>query len=146
MKLIKKTIGLILAAMIIFSTGTTALAADDLDQESDGIYSVQYVGVQVISAALSINGLGIANASGTVRCSVYDYTVYLTVALEKWTGSSWSTITYWTSSGTGYVGTGLSAQYAVARGTYRTRSTATVFDAQGGYVEQASCYSATNIY
>ncbi len=146
MKLIKKTIGLILAAMIIFSTGTTAVAADDLDQESDGIYSVQYISLQTVAAALSINALGIAYPGGSTSLHVYNYTVYLTVALEKWTGSSWSTITYWTSSGIGYSGTSISEQYAVARGTYRTRSTATVFDDQGGYVEQASCYSATNIY
>ena len=144
MKKMKRTIGLVLVVMILLSSGSAVMAANDL--ESDSVYSVQYVGLQTISASLSINGFGIASVGGGATCSVSNYTVYLTVALEKLSGGSWSTVTYWTSSGTGFVGTSISQQYAVARGTYRVRSTATVFNAQGGYVEQASGYSASVTY
>jgi hypothetical protein len=141
MKKLKRTAVLLLVVLAL--TAGTAAAAD-LDAAGD--YGVRYSGIQSLSASLDISGAGLADCTGSVTLSNNTYRVYLTVALEQLTGGGWSTVTYWMSFGTGYAGTYLAQSYYVSSGTYRVRSTATVFNAQGGFVEQGTVYSPIGSY
>jgi hypothetical protein len=143
MKKMKRTLVLLLVVLTLLSTGTAAVAAD---AEKSGDYGIMYIGIQSISAYLNINGSGLATCGGDVTLSNNTYRVYLTVALEQSTGGGWSTVTYWMSSGSGYLGTSILEYYYVSYGTYRVRSTATVFDSQGSFIEQASVYSPIRNY
>ena len=138
MKNLKKTIGILLAVMILLSTMSTAVAGDT---DSKDEYGVRYTGIQVLSTGLSINGWGRAACTGDVALSNNTYTAYLTAILQEWTGTSWSNVTYWTSSGSGYTGTSIFEYYYVSSGMYRMRTTATVYDSGGSFVEQATIYS-----
>ncbi len=143
MKIIKKTVGVILAVVIILSAGTTTLAAE---ADKADAYGVRYTAIQSLTAGLTINGAGLATCGGSVTLSNNTCTVYLTVALEKSEFGGWSTVTYWMSSGQGYTGTLICQPHYVSSGVYRVRSTATVFDSGGGFVEQATVYSSIDTY
>ena len=144
MKKIRRTLGILLVVMILLS-GTTVLAVNDTDKD-DGLYGLDYVGIATLYGGLSISGTGLATCSGSVRLSNNTYTVYLVVALEQYSGGSWSSVAYWQNSGSGYSGTDVVAYRYVAHGTYRVRSTGTVFDQYGSFVEQASVYSPSRTY
>jgi hypothetical protein len=104
---------------------------------------VDFISILTLSAGLSINGVGLSTSNGSVTLSNNTYHVYLTVILQRYNSGTWSTVTYWTSDGYGYGGTSIEEDYYVAHGTYRVRSTATVYDQYGSFVEQATIYSAT---
>ena len=142
LKNLKRTAGILLVVLMLLSSGTAAAA----DTDSTYDYGVRYVGIQTLTAALDINGSGLALCGGSVTLSNNTYRVYLTVALEQYTGGGWSTVNYWLSSGSGYLGTYIQQYYYVSYGTYRVRSTATVYNSQGGFVEQATIYSAIETY
>jgi hypothetical protein len=142
MKKMKRTIVLLLVVLSLLSTGTAVAA----DADIAGDYGIMYTGIQTLSAYLDINGSGLASCGGSVTLSNNTYKVYLTVALEQSTSGGWSTVTYWMSSGTGYLGTYILQSYYVSYGSYRVRSTATVFDSQGGFIEQATIYSQIRSY
>ena len=99
-----------------------------------------------MSATLNINSSGKAQCGGTVNPSNNSYTSYLTVSLQQSTSGGWTTIKSWSGSGTGVAGVNLCNYWYVINGTYRVRTTASVYSSAGTLLETASLYSAIKIY
>jgi hypothetical protein len=115
-------------------------------QNPNGVIKPLFMNISFLDAGLSINSSGLANCSGVVNLYNNNYSVVLTVQLQKYNSGSWSTIKIWTSSGKGIAGTIIDQYYYVAGGTYRVCSTAQVYNTSGYLIERESVYSATRTY
>lgn len=103
---------------------------------SQDVVQPRWTYLSSVSAALQINGLGIASCSGqALVTSSNRIAVYVT--LQQYTDSGWVTLRSW--SATGKTTTMAGGQYAVARGyTYRVNVTAYVYDGRGNVIETGS--------
>lgn len=99
-----------------------------------------------MSAGLSIDTSGQAHCSGSVTPASDSYTSYLTVSLQKYSGSSWSTVKSWSDSDVGQMGVIIDGYWYVTSGTYRVCSTAQIYNSAGGLLETEPYYSATKTY
>ncbi|MDQ7092442.1 hypothetical protein REC12_02395 [Desulfosporosinus sp. PR] len=108
--------------------------------------SPQFTYISFLDAGLAINSSGLATCAGDVTLYYNSYSTNMTVQLQKSSGSGWSTIKTWTSSGTGIAGTDLEGYYYVVSGTYRVCTTANVYDPSGKLVEIQSAYSDNVTY
>lgn len=116
------------------------------NQSSNGVIRPLFTYISLLDAGLSIDSSGLSNCSGLVTIYNNNYSVVLTIQLQKYNSGSWSTIKTWTSSGIGIPGTIIDQYYYVVRGTYRVCSTAQVYNNYGNLVETQSIYSATVTY
>ena len=142
----KKTISLILSILLVFIMSVPAFATDSSGYRTASTMQTNFTSIWSISAGLSIDTSGQAHCSGSVTPSSESYTSKLTVALQKYTGSSWSTVKSWTSSAVGQMGVIIDGYYYVTSGSYRTCSTAQIYNSAGCLLETESCYSATKTY
>lgn len=101
-----------------------------------------YTGTSFISTDLSISSTGKASCSGVI--SLYsNYTATLTMKLQQYNGSYWTTIQTWSTSDS----KSLSKSYYVSSGySYRVVTSAKVYNSSGTYVETPSVTSATKSY
>ena len=107
-----------------------------------------YVDIATFSVGCTINGSGLATCSSSVLTAHSNYTVYLTVSLQRYNSNSGYWQQYvgpWYSSGVRFAS--VYQQYYVPHGYYyRTAAAATVYDSNGNYVESATIYSANRYY
>lgn len=103
-----------------------------------------YAYIQRISAGLSIDEtLGITSCK--TSCFVAAESVKLTCTLQRYNGSSWTTVKSW--SETGEYSVALNKNWAVYSGyTYRVKATCSVYNSSGALVESGSIYSNEVVY
>ena len=100
----------------------------------------RYTGITVLTAGLDISGMGRSVSDGTVHLRS-GYTADVTVELKQ----DGTTIKTWTSSGSSVISAG--GIYYVASGhEYTVTTTATVYDANGKFVESVSKTSPAKEY
>lgn len=133
----KKIFVILLATILLFSMVIPAYAA-----LPDPPISPQYKYINSYSVVLDINkSSGIASCSATCYALDVDK-VEIVYKLQRYTGSSWTTINTWTASGTSYAS--LSKSATVSSGyTYRGKATYRVYDSAGNLLETGS---ATKTY
>lgn len=141
----KKLITIIFSVFMLILVSAPVYAADS-SVASAGLVSPQFIGIQSLSANLSIDSFGCTTSTGVLRPSSNSYTSYLTVSLQKYTASGWTTIKSWSGSATGLYGVTVTGSYYVASGTYREASTAYIYNSSGVLVDSATAYSATVTY
>lgn len=142
----KKIVNALVIVTLLFSLTIPVYAVNSEVSSSSGIVSPQFIAIGQMSATLNINSSGKAQCGGTVNPSNNSYTSYLTVSLQQSTSGGWTTIKSWSGSGTGVAGVNLCNYWYVINGTYRVRTTASVYSSAGTLLETASLYSAIKIY
>lgn len=131
-KIVKRVLSMLMTVALLTS-GINAFA---------GEVSPRYTGTSTIVTDLSISSTGKATCAGTVV--LYSgYTATLTMKLQQYNGSYWTTIQTWSTSDS----KSLSKSYYVSSGySYRVVTSAKVYNSSGTYVETPSVTSATKSY
>ncbi|NBJ16528.1 MAG: hypothetical protein FNP40_13395 [Dehalobacter sp. 4CP] len=145
----KKIICMSLIVLMAIFSAVPAYAAIDgksVSTQGSGTVSPLFTYILQLNVGLEIDSSGKAACLG--KATLYSGTnrVDLTVQLQKFTGSSWSAIKTWTSSGVGMSGTTILQNYYVVSGTYRVSATAKVYNSSGNLLETATAYSPTATY
>lgn len=127
----------ILLAVTLLSSGFTAFAA--MPDTAVPYYNA----TAAISAGLTINRSGLASCSGTITLSSSTATSNLTMKLQQYTSSGWTTIETWFTA----TNKSLSGSRYVAHGYYyRVVTSASVYTSTGSYIESPSATSSTKYY
>jgi len=143
----KKIVCAVLAVfMLVFIFGVTPILAVNTSAHSTQTVLPNYIGINILSISLDINSAGLTTSTGIVYPSSNSYTAKLTVSLQKYTSSGWTTLNSWSGSGTGLSGASVNGSYYVARGTYRSRITARIYNSSGTLIETETAYSAKKTY
>lgn len=148
----KKIISICLVVILVVFSAVPAFAVDSDSSSAatkigNGTISPMFVGISVISAGIDIDWWGCATCAGTVSLSNNTYSVELTVSLQRYNGSYWTTIQSWSKTGYGYGGTDMEQYYYVpSSGTYRVASTARVYNQYGTLIETQTVYSGSQTY
>ena len=125
----------LLLSVTILASGMVVMAADTPTPYYDATAS--------ISASLTISTSGLASCGGSVTLSDSSAFATLTMKLQQYTSSGWTTIEPWSTS----TSTRLSKTKYVTHGYYyRVVTSANVYDANGHYVESPSVTSASKYY
>lgn len=129
----------LLAVIVVLTTVVPVMAA-----EGESSVTPRYSYIQSLHASLSINSIGVASCDAAAVAYGGD-SVRLSSALQKYTGSSWTTVKAWSTTAARTAG--LSKNYAVPKGyTYRLRVTCTVYNASGTMIESGTLYSNQVVY
>lgn len=143
----KKFICMCFLVLIAVFSPVPAYAADGTENSgAQGVITPQFTYISLLSPGLSINSSGKATCIGLASAYDSSHTTILTVELQKYTGSGWSTIKSWSASSTGTSVAVVEENYYVVYGTYRVCATAEVYNASGILLERKSLYSDTVIY
>ena len=135
-----KVIVFFMAVFMAFSFSLPAFA-DDITTPEEEIEIEEYVDIQSNRVALSISSKT-ATCTGSVTARTASNKVNLTLYLQKQVNSGWSTVTSWSTSGTGGRSIILSkTKSGLSSGTYRVRLYISVYDANGHFVESMNLYS-----
>ncbi len=141
----KRVFSICLALLFTILMGVSAYAVDTASHAAKGMISPFFTYIWSISAGLDISSAGRACCSGSVDASSDSYTAELTVSLQKYAGSGWTTIKSWKGSGSGQ-GLIVENYYYVNNGRYRVCSTAKIYNTAGNLLETQSFYSAEVTY
>ena len=136
----------ILVLMTVFFTVPAYATDGTKNAGAQGIIMPQFTYISVLIPGLSINSIGTATCAGLASAYNSSHRTILTVELQKSNAGGWSTIKSWSASSTGASLAKIEEDYYVARGTYRVRATAKVYNASGTLLESQSLYSDTVIY
>lgn len=122
---------------------SVALLASGMSVAAMDVPTPYYDATASITAGLSISTSGLASCSGTIRFSDASASATLTMKLQQYTSSGWSTIGSWsTASATSLYKT----QYVTHGYYYRVVTSANVYNSAGSYVESPSATSASKYY
>ncbi len=136
----------LLVLMAGFST-VPAYAADGTENSgAQGVITPRFTYISLLSSGLTINSSGKATCVGLASAYDSSHTTILTVDLQKFAGSGWSTIKSWSASSNGTSVAVVEKDYYVVYGTYRVCATAEVYNASNILLERKSLYSDTVIY
>jgi hypothetical protein len=122
-----------------------ATSAQDISVAEGDSSLLRFSRIDTLSLDFSISSSGKSTSYGSVKLSNSTDTVELTLDLQQSSGSSWSTIKTWSTSGSNKVT--LEKDWYVASGyNYRLAVTANVYNSSGSLVEIAVAYSAIVSY
>ena len=130
-----------IVAMILVCVMSLSIFASAINVDAQPYY----LSIARFSIQFDIPASGRSDIVGSVVSSSSDYSVNLTVELQQWKNSSWSTIKSWTTSGKGYVMIDEN-WYVVMGNKYRIHAAATVYDQNGKVLERATKNLATVTY
>lgn len=138
----KKVVSLLLVVMIlVFSVPAFAADANALAPQ-DPVIEPNYVGLMSVTSGLSITN-GTATCKGSAKAKYTNYSLNLTMQLQKKNGSTWSPVSQWTGTGTGVLGVSLNkTKSGLTSGSYRVKVTVKVYNGSGSLVESPTIYSA----
>ena len=124
--------------MLTLSVAVSLMALPAAATDYSDMISLQYVGLEDVTAELGISSNGYASCEGSA--SVRDnYTVTVVVELQQKNGT-WKTIKTWTEKGD--VDAFVKESYRVAsKYNYRVAATAKVYNSRGSLVESKTSYS-----
>lgn len=131
--------------LAVFNPSTVPVHAET-SIGTTGAVTPLFTNIAFLGPGLSIDSSGRASCYGVASLYSDAQTVQLTVSLQKQSGTGWSTVQSWTGSGSGLAGVEIVRDYYVVHGTYRVCNTATVYSANGTFLETASAYSAVVTY
>lgn len=130
----KRIFCLILAILLLTASATPVLAA-----EGESVVMPRYSYIAKMYSGLQIGTLGLSACRANCYVENADHIV-LTAKLQRYNGSTWTTVKTWTATGTDNAS--ISKNYAVYSGyTYRLRATCAVLDANEKVLESGTCYS-----
>lgn len=126
----KRIFATILAFVMMAVTAVPAFAA----VPGDTVVSPQYTYIQSNYANLTINeSTGVATCTSSCYATSV-YTVSIECKLQRYTGTSWSTVKTWTTSANRYAN--ISQTWTVPSGyTYRVYSTYRIYNSSGTLLE-----------
>lgn len=131
----------LVAIMLVFTCAMALPANAVVAAETTESYATpRYVNIRSIVGNIEVSDSGIATCYGYVKTANSTYTIYLTLGLQQYNGSSWDTIKTWSTSGTGEVSY-TKTRYVADGYYYRTAVSATVYTSGGSYVESTTIYS-----
>ena len=130
------------AILVVFLFASAVMPVMAANEQS---ISPRYTYIQGLGSSLSIGKLGLSSCGA--NCVAYGGdTIKLTMVLQRYNGSSWTTIKTWVEE-TSTSGIALNKNYAVTKGyTYRVRATCSVYNASGTLVESGYIYSNQVVY
>lgn len=135
-------------SLLLILASIFAFPVNALDEEPEPPIDPDdpYVDIATLSAGCTINSNGLATCTGYVVTAHSTYTVYLAVSLQRYNNGLWQRLAGpWYNSGTQV--TSVYKQYYVTRGHYyRTAVSATVYDANGNFIEAPTIYSSSRYY
>lgn len=133
------TLAIAMCFCIVSHCTLTAIAMTDIQPF--------YISTGNITATLSIDSNGNAACSGQVTAMSSSSKTSITVKLVKKSGSTWSEVKKWTSSGSGITGASAGGSVKVAKGyTYRVEVTGKVYNSSGTLLETTTKNSAEKAY
>jgi hypothetical protein len=141
--LMRKIVG---TGIVLFLLLFSAIPASAANPIAESEVTPQFTAIMHMSAGLSIDSWGKTTCSGSVTPQSNSYTSNLTVTLQKYTSNGWSNIKSWSVSGEGFIGANFEGYYYITSGTYRVRSTASIYNSSGVLLEAESFYSDERIY
>ena len=135
----KKCFAIVLTILLLISSiGVTS--ADGIDSEENIILD-RYIGLFKTYATLSMSS-GTASCTGVAKAKTSNYSLSLTLSLQKKSGTSWNTIISWSGTGSGISGIILNkTKSGLSSGTYRCKAYVRVYDSNGLFVESTTVYS-----
>lgn len=138
----KRVVSSLLIVMILaFSMPALAAETNALTPQ-DPVIEPNYVGLQTVTAGLSISN-GVATCKGSAKARYTNYSLDLTMQLQKKTGTTWSKVSEWTGSGVGVLGVSLNkTKSGLTSGSYRVKVTVKVYNASGSLIETPTIYSS----
>ena len=128
-----------LVAFVILSCSSPLHAAHPT--EFQGSVAPQFTHISSVVARLSISAWGEASCTGSVTLYSNLHTATLVMELQRFSGSTWTTVQSWTSSGPGFPGVYMNRAHWVVRGTYRLRCIARAFSGSGVLLEEVTVLS-----
>lgn len=144
--------GIAIALTFVLALGLiapTAYAAtsEDTFLVGEEVISIQpwYTNITTLSVSLNISSSGYSTCYGKVNLVNSTDTSNLSIELQQKSGSTWSTIKTWDTTGSNTFS--LEKNWYVSSGyTYRILVTAKVYNSSGTLQETASSYSSTVAY
>ena len=136
----KKLVICVLIVLLILPPLRFASADCNESQIDDPILE-RFIGLLQATAAISASG-NTAKCQGVARAKSNEYSLQVTMTLQRKSFIVWKSVTSWNGTGIGYVGVTLSeSESGVSAGTYRTKLYVEVYDSGGNYVESTTVYS-----
>lgn len=81
-----------------------------------------------------------AEVSASASCGYDTVRIDMVVTIVRWNGSAYvDTSTHWTDSGNGAAG--VAKKFHLGEGNYKARTTVTLYDSDGTYIETVTAYS-----
>lgn len=137
----KKCFAIVLTILLLLASVSTT-SADGIDVEENIILD-RYIWLFKAYATLSITN-GTANCTGVAKAKSSNYSLSLTLSLQKKSGTSWNYVASWIGTGSGINGVVLNrTKSGLTSGTYRCVAYVQVYDSNGAYVESTTVYSQT---
>ena len=136
----KSRLSLALSLILILSSlAPTAYASEELTIQS------RYSRITSFTVAFSISSSGLSSDYSSIKLTNSTDTVNLIIELQQKSGSTWSTIKTWETSGSGTVS--LDKSWYVSSGySYRIYVTAKVYNSSDTLSETATLISSTASY
>ena len=137
----KRILIFVLSLMFVLQVPVGVFAVE-LQQDENVVIVPRYIAANTVTSTLSIASKT-ATCVGSAKAINNNYTISITVKLQKQSGTAWSTVATWTGSGSGTAGARVSGtKSSLASGKYRTNVVAK-FSQNGKVVETVTVNSAT---
>lgn len=144
MKSAKKVVAILLILVLLSSI--SSIFAIDYDTPEDPIEPDEYQHIFTFSTSFSIGSSGKSTSAGILHSRYSTDKIYMTVTLQKKpTSGSWSYVTSWSGSGTGYLSM-VKNYYVVPGYNYRCVVRVSVYSSSGTYIEGDTSYSNVVYY
>ena len=121
---------------------SVALLASGMSVAAVDIPTPYYDATASITAGLTISSSGLASCSGSIMLSSSGNSATLTMKLQQYTSSGWTTIGSWSTQTTRLY----KNQYVVHGYYYRVVCSANVYSSSGTYIESPSVKSSNEYY
>lgn len=136
----KKMFVVMLSIMLLF-TSISISSADSNTSTDEAVPVYRFIGLYLANTKLSISN-GIANCTCVARAKTSDYSLSVTLTLQKKSGANWNNIISWSGTGNGFTGVVLNkTKSGLSSGTYRCKAYVRVYDSNGIFVESTNVYS-----
>lgn len=143
----KRIICLFLTVLMLTFSVVPAYGGETRNLKEENIVRPMFKHIYMIVAGIKINTSGKATVFGMGETYNASHIINLNVELQKYSGSGWSTIKNWTTTGPSTsMGIFLEKDWYVVKGTYRTAVTVKVYNSYGQLLETQTEYSPIEIY
>lgn len=128
------------AVLFVLSSFSFSVA-EGTEGKSSLMVEERYIGLSRATTNLSLSN-NTANCKAVAYAKTSGYTLYVTLSLQKKSGTSWNYVTSWIGVGSGFSGVVLNkTKSGLTSGTYRCKAYVRVYDSNGSYVESTTVYS-----
>lgn len=136
-----KKFGICVLIVLLILPSLRFASADCNENRIDDPILVKFIGLSQATVAISASG-NTAKCQGVARAKSNEYSLQVTMTLQRKSVLIWKSVTSWNGTGIGYIGVTLSeSKSGLSVGTYRTKLYVQVYDSDGNYVESTTVYS-----